>query len=79
MSRTIPFDAPLADYEREGTVLLQAVRARKEAAEWRFKWLHSRFRGKPVGTVREAAVELDHVGEVIGACAVTQVLQGVAD
>jgi ankyrin repeat protein len=58
MSRTIPFDAPLADYEREGTVLLQAVRARKEAAEWRFKWLHSRFRGKPVGTVREAAVEL---------------------
>jgi ankyrin repeat protein len=65
LSQPIPFRAPLAEYEREAAALLVAVQSREEAAEWRFKWLHPRFRGKPVAAVGEAALELADAQAVV--------------
>lgn len=50
----IPFRAPLSDYQREADAIFAALKSRDEAAAWRFKWLHPRFRGKPVTDVRAA-------------------------
>ena len=54
MSREQPlsFRAPLDAYAAEAEALLNAVQARDNAAEWRFKWMHPRFRGKRVKDVR---------------------------
>ena len=65
VSQPIQFRAPLAEYEPEATALLAAVHSRDEAAEWRFKWLHPCFRGKPVTAVRDAALELADAQAVI--------------
>src|SRR5205807_4864523 len=58
MSRpgSLPFRAPIADYQKEADALFAALQARDEAAEWRFKWMHPRFRGKAVADVRAATL-----------------------
>lgn len=60
MSRAdrLSFRAPLAEYQRAADALCAAVRAGDQAAEWRFKWMHPRFRGRSVGDVRAAALDV---------------------
>jgi hypothetical protein len=40
--------ATLEEYQQLAEALFDAVKSGDEAAEWRFKWLHPRFRGKSV-------------------------------
>src|SRR5437879_10806712 len=51
---SLPFRAALEDYQNEADALFTALNSRDEAAEWRFKWMHPRFRGKSVADVRAA-------------------------
>src|SRR6266536_2324545 len=53
----LPFRAPLADYQKEADALFAAVKSHDKAAEWRFKWMHPRFRGKTVAEVRAATLD----------------------
>src|SRR3989440_10982374 len=62
---SLPFNARLEEYQEHADALFQAVRSRDEAAAWRFKWLHPRFRGKSVTDVRAAALELSDAQAVI--------------
>src|SRR5947207_6835558 len=54
----LPCHAALARYQQQAETLFDALRSGEEAAEWRFKWLHPRFRGKPVTDVRAATLDL---------------------
>ncbi len=54
----LPYRSTLAEYEKQADTLLEAVKAHDEAAEWRFKWMLPRFRGRPIGEVRAASLEL---------------------
>ena len=52
------FNSTLKEHQEQADVLFEAVNSRDEGAEWRFKWMHPRFRGKPVAAVRAAALNL---------------------
>lgn len=54
-----PFTAPLDAYLDQARSLLADLQAGDEAAAWRFKWEHPRFRGKQVGEVRSAPLDLE--------------------
>jgi ankyrin repeat protein len=56
MSNMAPFSyrATLEEYQQQAQALLQALQSHDQSAEWRFKWLHPRFRGKSVDEVRAA-------------------------
>jgi len=54
----LPFRAALEDYERQAAALFEGLKSGEEAAEWRFKWEHPRFRGKTVDDVRGATLDL---------------------
>jgi ankyrin repeat protein len=54
----LPYRADLEQYEQQAQALFDALRSGDEAAEWRFKWEHPRFRGRSVADVRAAALEL---------------------
>lgn len=54
----LPFQASLDKYEQQAKALFDAVNAGDEPAQWRFKWLHPRFRSKPVTDVSPAKLEL---------------------
>ena len=56
-SGSLPFRAPLEDYQKESDALFKALKSRDEAAEWRFKWMHPRFRGKSVADVKAATLD----------------------
>jgi ankyrin repeat protein len=58
MSRVdqLPYRAVLAEYQQEAEALLSAMKTGNEAAAWRFKWLHPRFRGKAITEVRSATL-----------------------
>jgi ankyrin repeat protein len=56
-SDPLPFCATLAGYRQQAESLLQAFKSGDEAATWRFKWLHPRFRGRPVADVRAASLD----------------------
>src|SRR6516225_5740954 len=64
-AEALTFRAGLAEYEEQATGLWQALQAGDEAAAWRFKWLHPRFRGRPVAEVREATLTLDDARTVV--------------
>ncbi|MDQ3995513.1 MAG: ankyrin repeat domain-containing protein [Gemmatimonadota bacterium] len=53
-----PVRAPLEEYEREAAALLDALTSGDQAAAWRFKWEHPRFRGKSVDDVKAATLDL---------------------
>src|SRR5438270_12022342 len=53
----LSFRATLAEYQQQAEALLQVLRSGEEAAAWRFKWLHPRFRGKSVAEVRAASLD----------------------
>jgi ankyrin repeat protein len=52
------YRASLNDYWHQAQALLDELTSRAPAATWRFKWLHPRFRGKPVTAVSEAQLDL---------------------
>ena len=55
----LTFASTLQDYEEHAQSLHAALTAGDPAAEWRFKWMHPRFRGKSIDVVRAASLELD--------------------
>src|SRR5437867_582968 len=55
-SDPLPYHAALERYQEQAEALFAALRSDDEAAEWRFKWLHPLFRGKPVTDVRAATL-----------------------
>jgi ankyrin repeat protein len=61
----LPDSATLEDYDRRARALLGALKAGDDAARWRFKWEHPRFRGKLVGAVDAATLDLDDARVVI--------------
>ena len=67
MSKAEPLDyrAELEEYQQQAEDLFDALKAGDEAAAWRFKWMHSRFRGKSVADVRAAAPELADAQAVV--------------
>src|SRR5439155_7570342 len=54
----LAFRATLEQYQHQAQALLDDLKAGDEGAQWRFKWEHPRFRGRPVGEVRAAALDL---------------------
>jgi ankyrin repeat protein len=64
-SDPLPFTAGLEEYGREAEALLAGLRAGDEDARWRFKWVHPRFRGKPVDEVKEATLDLSDARIVV--------------
>src|SRR5437879_13810982 len=54
----LPFRATLERYQHQAEALLDDLKAGDEGAQWRFKWEHPRFRGRPVAEVRAAALDL---------------------
>ncbi len=54
----LPYRAALEEYQRLAGTLFDELKSGDEAAEWRFKWEHPRFRGKPVADVRAARLGL---------------------
>jgi ankyrin repeat protein len=54
----LPFRATLEAYQQRARDLLHALTSGEEAAAWRFKWQHPRFRGKSADDVRAATLDL---------------------
>ena len=57
--QALPFTASLGEYLVQAESLLADLRDGDEAAAWRFKWEHPRFRDRHVGEVRSAALDLE--------------------
>src|SRR4026209_1348125 len=55
----LPFTAPIGAYLDQARSLLADLHAGDEAAAWRFKWEHPRFRDRKVGDVKSAALDLE--------------------
>ena len=55
----LPYTAPLGAYHDQAQSLLADLQAGGEAAAWRFKWEHPRFRGQKVGDVQSAVLDLE--------------------
>jgi len=62
---SLPFRATLQQYHQEAEALIDALGAGAEAAQWRFKWLHPRFRGKSIAEVKAATLDLTDAQAVI--------------
>jgi hypothetical protein len=54
----LTYRTPLAHYQREAERLFAELKAGDENAAWRFKWMHSRFKGGHVDDVRAALDDL---------------------
>jgi ankyrin repeat protein len=59
MPQPLPFTASLGEYLVHAESLLADLRDGDEAAAWRFKWEHPRFRDRQVGEVRSAELDLE--------------------
>jgi len=57
-SESLPYDATLERYRAQAQTLFEALGTADDSAAWRVKWEHPRFRGKSVGEVRAATLEL---------------------
>src|SRR5437879_2340513 len=62
---SLPFRASIEEYQEQADALFEQLKSHDQAAEWRFKWQHPRFRGKSVADVRAAALELSDAQAVI--------------
>ena len=56
---THAFDAPLTVYQQQAEVVFAALLAGDSDAAWRFKWMHPRFKGRPVTDVSHATLDLE--------------------
>jgi len=67
MSNAIPlsYDAAVEAYQRQADALFQELKSGSDDVRWRFKWEHPRFRGKSVGEVDAAALEMGDARMVI--------------
>jgi ankyrin repeat protein len=54
---SLPFRADADEYRQQAEALFAALRAGEDAAAWRFKWTHPRFRGRSVADVRAATLD----------------------
>jgi ankyrin repeat protein len=54
----LPFNATLAEYQKQAETLFAALQSGDGEAEWSFKWMHPRFRGRGVEDVQAARNEL---------------------
>jgi Ankyrin repeats (3 copies)/Ankyrin repeat len=54
----LPFRASLGEYEHQARAVFDALEAGDEAVQWRFKWEHPRFRGKPLTEVQTSRLDL---------------------
>ena len=61
----LSFSDPLDAYAREADRLLDAFRASDDAAAWRVRWMHPRFRDRPVDEVRTAGLDVDDARLVV--------------
>jgi ankyrin repeat protein len=61
----LPYCATLDEYQQQAEALSDALKSADEAAAWRFKWLHPRFRGKSVAEVRAATLDLTDAQVVV--------------
>ncbi|MBL8821790.1 MAG: ankyrin repeat domain-containing protein [Planctomycetia bacterium] len=55
----IPFDATLELYQQQAKAVFANLQSGDEAVQWRFKWMHPRFRGKHVSEVKSASLTLE--------------------
>src|SRR5256885_12865101 len=55
-AESLPFRASIEDFQKQADALFGALQSGDKAAEWRFKWMHPRFRGKSVADVRAATL-----------------------
>ena len=53
---SLPFRARLEQYQQQAEALFHGLISGDEEAQWRFKWLHPRFRGKPIADVKAASL-----------------------
>jgi hypothetical protein len=61
----LSYRAALEEYQQQAEALQAALKSGDEAAAWRFKWLHPRFRGKSVTDVRAATLDVADAQVVI--------------
>ena len=61
----LPYRATLEEHQQEAEALFGALKSADEAAEWRFKWLHPRFRGQSVTDVRAATLDVTDAQVVV--------------
>lgn len=61
----LPYRAALEEYQQQAQALFDALQAGDKDAAWRFKWEHSRFRGKSVTDVRAATLDVADAQAVI--------------
>jgi hypothetical protein len=61
----LPYRASLEELERQAATLFDALKSGDQAAAWRFKWEHPRFRGKPLADVKAATLDLADARAVI--------------
>jgi len=54
----LSYRATLAEYQQQAEAVFSALQSGDNAAQWRFKWMHPRFRGKPVVEVISAALDM---------------------
>ncbi|MEO8380794.1 MAG: ankyrin repeat domain-containing protein [Acidobacteriota bacterium] len=67
MSRadSLSYRASLGEYQGQAEALFAALQSDDEAAAWRFKWEHPRFRGQSVRDVRAARPGLTDAQDVV--------------
>jgi ankyrin repeat protein len=61
----VNFRLAVDEYQKQAEALFGALQSGDEAAQWRFKWEHPRFRGKTVADVRAATLDLADAQRVV--------------
>ena len=62
---SLSYRATLDEYQAQAQALFDALKVGDEAAQWRFKWEHPRFRGQSVSDVKAATLELTDAQQVV--------------
>jgi ankyrin repeat protein len=61
----VTYLATVDEYEREAQALFEALQARDESVQWRFKWEHPQFRDKTLDAVQHATFDLSDAQMVV--------------
>src|SRR5262249_23687359 len=54
----VPYNAGLQEYQNQAQALYEAVSSGNQAAQWRFKWMHPKFKGKSIAEVQAGTLYL---------------------